>query len=52
MLIAFFPVVMALVGLVLYALGNGKTAEIGRLLFVTGALVTLMTVARGTVRLL
>ena len=46
MALAFVPLVVALVGLVLYLVaGNGKVAEIGRVLFFCGALVVVMHLA-------
>ncbi len=53
MLVALLPLLVALVGLVVYALAsNGKAQEIGRLMFACGLLATLLVVARTTVRLL
>jgi hypothetical protein len=53
MLVALLPALVALVGLVVYVLAtNAKAAEIGRLMFGAGLLVTLFVVARTTVRLL
>lgn len=53
MIIAIVPIIAALVGLIVYALSaNPKAAEIGRLLFACGALVSLLTVASHTVRLM
>jgi hypothetical protein len=43
MFIAFLPLAFAIVGLLLYGLGNGKIAEVGRILFFCGALVTTMS---------
>jgi hypothetical protein len=53
MLITIIPLLVALVGLLMYALAaNPKLGEVGRLLFFVGALVTVSVVSRGTVRLL
>jgi len=48
-----FPLLVALIGLVLYALSvNPKAAEVGRLAFMTGLLVTLFDLSRLTLNLL
>ena len=47
------PLLVALIGLVLYALStNPKAAEVGRLGFATGLLVTLFDLGRVTLNLL
>jgi len=47
------PLLVAVVGLVVYALStNPKAAEVGRLAFATGLLVTLFDLARLTLNLL
>jgi len=52
MLIAWLPLLVAIAGLLLYALANNpKVAEAGRLAFACGLLVTLFALARATVRL-
>lgn len=52
MLIAIVPVVVAVVGLLMYALCKDvKLAEIGRLAFSCGLLVSLFVVARTTLRI-
>jgi len=54
MLILAIPVLVAIVGMLVYALAsNGKVAEMGRIAFGCGLLVTLLTLAHGsTVHLL
>lgn len=53
MLIAIVPLVVAIIGLLVYALSaNPKVAELGRLAFACGLLVTLFAMAGHTVRLL
>jgi Na+/phosphate symporter len=50
MLIAVMPLLLVLIGLVIYVLSsNGKAAEIGRITFFCGLLVTVLTLARTTV---
>lgn len=53
MLVAIIPALVALVGLVVYVLAsNGKAQEVGRAMLWCGLAVTLLVVARTTVRLL
>ena len=54
MLIAWIPILVAIVGLLIYALStNPKASEAGRLLlFFCGTFVTVWTLSRGTVKLL
>jgi hypothetical protein len=50
MLIASLPVIVMLVGMVVYALAsNPKAAELGRILFAVGALVSLVLAVRHVV---
>lgn len=52
MLIAVFPLVVAIIGLLMYVLAsNTKVAEIGRAMFWCGLFVTLFAAASHTVRL-
>ncbi len=52
MLIAIVPVVVLLIGLLVYALSsNGKVAELGRIAFSCGLLVALFGVAKTVMRL-
>jgi Na+/phosphate symporter len=52
MVIAYLPLLIALIGVLMYALSaNPKVVEIGRIMFWTGLLVTLFSVASKTVRL-
>ncbi len=52
MLIAYLPMIIALLGLLLYVLAsNGKVAEIGRILFFVGMLWTVSTLTGKTVKL-
>lgn len=52
MLIAIIPVIVCLLGLLLYALAsNPKVAELGRLAFVCGLFVTVYVASRQTLRL-
>jgi uncharacterized membrane protein len=52
-MVAMVPVLVALVGLVLYLvpMQNPKPTEIGRILFWTGVLVTLLSLAGHSVKL-
>lgn len=51
MLIAIIPLVVCIVGLLCYVLSqNAKVVEVGRVLFWTGALVTLLVAAHQTVK--
>lgn len=53
MLIAIVPLIAAIIGLLMYALSaSEKVVKIGFVLFWTGTLVTLLTVAGNTVKLL
>lgn len=53
MLIAYIPLLVALLGLVVYALAtNTKVAETGRLAYACGLLVTLFVAAKHVVRLM
>jgi hypothetical protein len=53
MIVASIPIAAMLLRLLLYALGSGKVAELGRLLFFAGALTALLALERsGAVRLL
>jgi hypothetical protein len=52
-MIALLPLLVALVGLVLYAISaNPKVVEVGRVLLFCGVLVTLFVLGKGTVKLL
>ncbi len=52
MLIAIIPLVVAIIGVLMYALcSNAKLAEIGRLLFFAGLLVCLFVAAKHTLKL-
>lgn len=51
MIIAYVPFIVAVVGVLMYALCKDKIAEIGRILFWTGVLVTLLTTAHHSVTL-
>jgi hypothetical protein len=51
--LASVPIAAALLGALFYGFGSGKLAEIGRILFAAGALVTLLSLAHaGSIRLL
>lgn len=51
MFIAIIPLIVAIVGLLMYALSaNAKVAEIGRIMLWTGLLVTLFVAAGRTVK--
>lgn len=51
-MIVYIPLLIAIIGLLIYALSNGgKIAEIGRIMFWTGLLATLMRIG-GTISLL
>jgi hypothetical protein len=46
------PIAAALLGAFVYGLGSGKAAELGRLAFFAGLLVTLLSLAHaGSIRL-
>lgn len=50
--IAYFPLIIALIGLLMYMFtANSKVTEVGRLMFASGLLVTLFTMASKVVRL-
>lgn len=49
---AYVPILVMLIGLLLYLLGNAKTSELGRILFFCGALVLTFSFAGKTVGLL
>jgi len=52
MLVALIPVVVAIVGLLLWVLAaNGKVADAGRILFAVGACFVVAALAHVTVRL-
>lgn len=51
MMIAILPLLVAIVGLLMFALSsNAKVAEIGKILFWTGTLVTLWIAGGKTVK--
>lgn len=53
MLIAFIPLLAIIIGLLVYVLaGNAKVAEMGRITFACGMLVTLFVAAKHVVKLL
>ena len=51
MLVAYLPIVIAIIGLLLWALTEGKLSEAGRLLFFAGVLAACLTLAGRTVRI-
>lgn len=52
-MIIFIPLLAAIIGVLMYALAaNPKLSEIGRILFWTGALVTLLHVGSETANVL
>lgn len=52
MLIAIIPLVVAIIGLLAYVLAsNPKISEVGRILFLVGALVTVAVLAGHTLRM-
>jgi Na+/phosphate symporter len=52
MLVAFIPLVLCLVGLVVYLITvNPRAQEIGRILFFCGLLVTMMALATKTLHI-
>jgi hypothetical protein len=51
MFIAIVPVVVMVLGLLLWTLGSGKAQPIGEKMFTCGLLVTLFVFARVTVRI-
>ena len=53
MAIAWFPIIIALIGVLLYFIStNGKVQEVGRIMFFCGLLVLCFTLAHEVVRLL
>ena len=53
MIIAFIPLLFALIGLLMYVLAsNAKVSELGRILFLVGWFFTMYSVAGKTVHLL
>lgn len=53
MAIAIFPVIIAVIGILLYFVSaNGKVQEVGRLMFFCGLLVLTFGLARDVVKLL
>jgi hypothetical protein len=52
MAIAYFPLIVALIGLLMFFVSpNTKVMETGKIMFWTGLLVTLFTVAQKIIRL-
>lgn len=51
MLIAYFPLLVCIVGLLVFALAKDKVSRIGEHLFWTGLLVTLLSTMGKTVHL-
>jgi len=52
MAISYLPLLVAVIGVLMYALSsNAKVAEIGRISFAFGLLVTLMVMSHHVVRL-
>ncbi len=53
MLIAIFPLLIAVLGLLMWALAtsNAKVAEAGKILFFCGALITTWILAQHTIRI-
>lgn len=52
MMIAIVPVLVMLVGLVLWLAGGPKSAPVGERMFTCGLLVTLLVLSQHTIRLL
>ncbi len=53
MVIAWFPILIAFVGVLLYFISaNGKVQEVGRIMFFCGLLVLCFALSREVVRLL
>jgi hypothetical protein len=51
-MVAYLPLLVALIGLLIYILSNnGKAQELGRILFFCGVLVLVMSMAGRSVRL-
>ncbi len=44
-MIVYIPLIVALIGLLIFALTNGKAAEAGKLAYFAGLLVTLLGLA-------
>ncbi len=52
MIIAFIPLLFAIVGLLMYVLAtNGKVSELGRLIFFAGFLITMLSMEGHTFRI-
>lgn len=51
-MIAIFPLVIALIGALLYALCSGKAQELGRLLFLCGMMALAFTLSGHAVKVL
>lgn len=52
MLVAIFPVLAIILGILLWALAsNGIVKDVGRIIFAAGVLVTLLVVAHYTIRI-
>jgi len=51
MLVAVYPLVFVVLGLLLYGFGPGRASTIGLWVFVTSFLVLMMTLAKMTLRL-
>lgn len=53
MAIAIFPVIIAVIGILLYFVSaNGKVQEVGKIMFFCGLLVLTFVLAHGVVKLL
>lgn len=52
MAVALVPLLVMVVGLVMWLAGGGRTSAVGERMFTCGLLVTLLVLARTTVRLL
>jgi hypothetical protein len=50
-MVAIWPLVVAIVGILLYALSNAKTSEIGKWVFIIGFYWTVATMIGKTVKL-
>lgn len=48
MLIAYVPIIFIIIGLLIYALADGKKAEVGRIIFAAAFLVTMLNLASKT----
>ncbi len=51
MLVAVYPLVFVVLGLLLYAFGNARMSPIGLWVFITSFLVLMMTLAKATFRI-